>query len=326
MSLLNIIEKKHTNIPKLDENIIDGSKLLLDIPNKNKKKIEDEIPVFKDSSISHLYNIRNLKKPLGFFYYLNETNFIGVLSNEEIYNIKTYNDLYKIYLNSLFNVNIIEINIADKNIINNIHLVIVKTSYCELFKNKKQLDLIKSSDFLNCEQINNIFITQDKDANTINLNVEQITMNSVIVNSKHKMLPGSPIYTNNILIGIFYFENNDKLMFFRISHFLDWIYKFTGDYQQVKTSAIPKNVIFTQDHYYSIILDLNNKVENLENELKNREIRSIKMPFQGIIEKNTIANENEAKLLRIIDELTKRINDQDTKLNYIFENFKKMGF
>ena len=326
MSLLNIIEKKHTNIPKLDENIIDGSKLLLDNINKKKNIVNEEIPNFKDSSISHLYNIRNLKNPLGFFYYLNETNFIGVLSNEEIYNIKTYNDLYKIYLNNLFNVTIIEINIADKNIINNIHLVIVKTSYCELLKNKKPLDMIKSSDFLNCEQINNIFLTQDKDANKINLNVEQITINSVIVNSKQKLLPGSPLYTKNILIGIFYVENNDKLMFFRISYFLDWIYKFTGNYEQVKNSSIPKNVIFTQDHYYSIIIDLNKKVENLENILKEREIRSIKMPFQEIMEQNTIANENETKLLKIIDDLTKRVNEQDAKLNYLFENFKKMGF
>ena len=300
MSLLNLLEKKHSNIKKIDENIIDGSKLLLDNPISNtKSRVIDETPIFRDSSISHLYNVRNLKTPLSFFYYLTDTYFIGVLSDEDIYNIKTYNDLYKIYLNKLFSVNIIEINVSEKKIISNIHLVIVKTSFCELLPNKKKLDLIKPTEFINCEQINNTFITQDKDNNFFNLSVENITINSLIVDSSYKLVQGSPLFTNNVLVGICGVEQNNKIIFFRISYFLDWINKFNKDYIKVKNSSLPKNVVFTQDQFYSIIIELNKKVEILENDLKEQEKKSSKIPFQDIITKNFQSNENQ--LLKTID-------------------------
>jgi hypothetical protein len=262
--------------------------------------------------------------PLSFFYYLDETYFIGVLSDEEIYNIKTYNDLYKIYLNNLFSVNIIEINIANTNIINNIHLVIIKTSNCELLQNKKKIELVQTKDFLNCEQINNTFISHDKDNNTINLNVEKITTNSIIVTNTYNLLMGSPLFTNNILLGIFCVENDNKLVFFRFSYFLDWIYKFSKNYLQVVNSSLPKNVVFTQQQFYSIIIELNSKVETLENELKEIDKKSIKMPFQEIIEKPN--NSNETELLKTIEELKKRLTEQEKNMKYLFENFKKMGF
>jgi hypothetical protein len=262
MSLLQLFENKHNN-KELDENIIDGSQLLLNNVNYNQKKeiVIEESPMFNDSTISHLYYIRKLKNPISYFYYLYETYFIGVLSDDDIYNIKTYNDLYKIYLNKLFNVSIIEINIADTNIVNNIHLVIVKTSYCELLPNKKGLTLIKPTDCISCEQTNNTFITIDKNGNKLKLNVEKITLHTIIVNSNEKLLYGSPLYTNNILVGLFFLENNNKLEFYRISYFLNWIYKFLKDYQQILNNTLPKNVVFSDQQLYSIITELNKKVE-----------------------------------------------------------------
>ena len=325
MSLLELLEKKHT-IKRLDENLIKGSQLLLDNPKIKKNEIvSDQTPLFKDSAISHLYNIRNLKNPLSFFYYLFDTYFIGVLSDDDIYNIKTYNDLYKIYLNKLFNVSIVEIYTAETNIVSNIHLVIVKTSFCELLPNKKTLTLIKPTETINCEQINNKFITEDQVSTILNLKVEKITLNSIIVNSNHRLVMGSPLYTNNILVGLFFLENNNQLMFYRISYFLNWIYKFSKDYQQVINHTLPKNVNFSDNQLYSIINELTKKVENLENQIVENEKKKIKMPFQDMIEKNMNVSDTDIDLLKTIDDLKKHINDQDKKLNYVLDNFKKLG-
>jgi len=326
MSLLQLFENKH-HIKDLDENIIDGSKLLLHNVKYNTKKKElviEDPPKFQDSDISHLYNVRNLKTPISLFYYLYETYFIGVLSDDDIYNIKTYNDLYKIFLNKLFSVNIIEINIADINVVNKINLVIVKTSYCELLANKKELKLIKPTECLDCEKINNTFITRDINANDLNVNVEQINLNSIICKTNQKLIQGSPLYTNNILVGLFFFKNDYQCLFFRISYFLKWIYKFLKDYEQVVNSTLPKNVVFSPEQLYSIINELKNKVETLENNISENENKRIIMPFQDIINKNNSSNEIE--LLKIIDDLKKKITEQDKKINYIFENLKQMGF
>jgi hypothetical protein len=327
MSLLQLFENKHIN-KELDDNIIDGSQLLLNNLNYNKKKeiIIEESPTFNDSEISHLYNIRNLKNPISYFYYLYETYFIGVLCEDDIYNIKTYNDLYKIFLNKLFSVNIIEINIAETNIVNNIHLVIVKTSHCELLPNKKTITLIKPTDCISCEQTSNTFITQDINANKFNVNVEQITLHSIIVKTNHKLIYGSPLYTNNILVGLFFLENNNKLQFYRISYFLNWIYKFLKDYKQVLNNTLSKNVVFSNQQLYSIINELNKKVEGLENQILENENKRIKMPFQDIIEKNNSSTKSDIELLEIIDNLKNHIKEQDKKINYLYENFKKMGF
>ena len=307
-----------------DDSIIDVRNILLKKP-VGKSILSEKTPSMKCSSLSQLLFIRNLEIPLSFFTYLDNTSFIGVLTNDQVYNIKIYNELYKIYINNIFSVNIVEINIANTTIDKSINLVIVKTTQCDLLKNKPRVELITPVDFMNCEDPANKYICENQNGERIQLTVEKITSDMIIIISKEHLLPGYPLFSNNKLVGILCKKTDDTLYFYRISYHLNWIYPFCNHINRQINNAIPKNIIYSQEQLYSIISGLNNKVNALENRLESKEI--VKYPFQELIEQNNLRNEqNVGQLLNTIGDLQNRLNAQEVKFNYMFENFKKMGF
>jgi hypothetical protein len=324
MSLFDHIISNNTGKQNAHDSIIGAPDLLLKKPMP-KSIIVEETPSMKCSSLSQLLFIRNLQNPLSFFIYLDNTSFIGVLTHEQIYNIKIYNDLYKIYINNIFSVNIVEIEIINTSIDKSINLVIVKTTKCDLLNSKPRVELLAPVDFMNCEDPTNNYICENKNGDSISLTVEKITSDTIIIISHEHLLPGYPLYSNNKLVGIFCKKKDDKLYFYRISYYLSLILPFCSYLNRQLNNTIPKNIIYNQEQLYSIISGLNNKVNALEKRLESREI--VKYPFQELIEKNNLRNEqNVGQLLNTIGELQNRLNTQDVKFNYMFENFKKMGF
>ena len=307
-----------------DASIIYGQDLLLKKPVPN-AILSEKTPLIKYSSLSQLLFIRNLQNPLSFFIYLDNTSFIGVLTNDQVYNIKIYNELYKIYINNIFSVNIVKIDIINTNIDKSINLVIVKTTHCDLLNSKPKVELVTPVDFMNCEDPANNYICENQKGERISLTVEKITSDTIIITSNDYLLPGYPLFSHNKLVGIFCKKKDNTLYFYRISYYLSLIYPFCNHLDKHIHNTIPKNIIYSQEQLYSIISGLNNKVNALEKRLEAKEI--VKYPFQELIEKNNLRNEqNVGQLLNTIGELKNRLNAQEIKFNYIFENFKKMGF
>ena len=327
MSILENLNKQihKKNITNISDSLIGSSKLFLESSTKDKTLQIEEAAVVHNTSLYPLFFVRNLKNRLCSFSYLGNKYFIGVLTNKQIYEIKTFNDLYKIYINKVINVSICEIYVAETNQDKSLQLVIIKTSDHEILNYKEPIELISPVDYLNFEQPGNIFLLKDDDDIGIELQVNKITNDSIFIDRPIDVSNGNPLFINNKLVGIFSKKANDYLIFYRISYYLEWITKHCCSFIKSINTSIPKNTIYTQEQLLSIIASLNQKVDNLEKRLEGKEL--IRFPFQELIEKNNLKNEETVgQLINTIGVLQKKLNDQDIKFNYMFETLNKMGF
>jgi hypothetical protein len=329
---LNSAKKSLVSIPNNTSlDIVDAKTLLMPVgSNKKKEKniVIEERPSNHNSSFYSLYFTRTLNKSLSGFSYIGNGYFIGVLTNDVIYDIKIYNELYKLFLNSYTGVNIIEINISESvesSKHNLVELVIIKTSDNEFLRYINPVNIITPVDFIQCEQLGNSYSCEYNGQN-ISFNVEKITIDSFIIDSKKELLIGTPLYCKTKLVGIFSRVENNKLIFHRISHYLEWISRFSDIIQTRHLSnLIPKNVIYTQEQLYGILSCLNEKIDNLSKQIEDKE--TFKQPFKELIDQNNLKNEqNVGKLLSTIIELQNKVKEQDRKINYLTDSLKKMGF
>ena len=329
---LNSAKKSLASIPNntsLDK--IDAKTLLIPVVSKKnieKKVVVEERPSNRNSTVYSLFFTRNLNNSLSGFSYLGNGYFIGVLPKDVIYDIKIYNDLYKLYLNSYTGVNIIEINIyesveSSKNSL--VEFVIIKTSDNEFLRYLNPVHIITPVDFMQCEQLGNSYLCETNGQN-FSFNIEKITIDSFIIDSKKELLIGTPLYCKTKLVGIFSRVENNKLIFHRISYYLEWISRFSSTIQTRNISnLIPKNVIYTQEQIYGILSCLNEKIDDLSKHIEDKE--TFKQPFKELIDQNNLKNEQHVgKLLSTIVELQNKVKEQDRKLNFLTDSLKKMGF
>jgi hypothetical protein len=327
---LNSAKKSIASIPNTSSDIVDAKTLLMPVVSKikiEKTIVLEERPSNSNSSVYSLFFTRTLNKSLSGFSYIGDGYFIGVLTKDLIYDIKIYNELYKLYLNSYTGVNIIEINISEsvessKN--NLVELVIIKTCDNEFLRYINPVNIITPVDFIQCEQLGNSYSCEYN--GKISFNIEKITIDSFIIDSKKELLIGTPLYCKTKLVGIFSRVENKKLIFHRISYYLEWISRFSSTIQTRNISnLIPKNVIYTNEQLYGILSCLNEKIDGLSQQIEDKE--TFKQPFKELIDLNNLKNEeNVGKLLSTIVELQNKVKDQDRKINHLTESLKKMGF
>jgi hypothetical protein len=329
---LNSVKKSIVSIPNNTSlDIVDAKTLLMPVVLKNKIEknvVIEERPSNRNSSVYSLFFTRTLNKSLSGFSYIGNGYFIGVLTKDVIYDIKIYNELYKLYLNSYTGVNIIEINISEssegsKN--NLVELVIIKTCDNEFLRYINPVNIITPVDFIQCEQLSNSY-SCEYNGQHISFNIEKITIDSFIIDSKKELLIGTPLYCNKKLVGIFSRIANNKLIFHRISHYLEWISQFSNTIQTRNISnLIPKNVIYTQEQLYGILSCLNEKIDDLSKQIEDKE--TFKQPFKELIDQNNLKNDqNVGNLLSTIVELQNKVKEQDRKINHLIDSLKKMGF
>ena len=262
------------------------------------------------------------------FNYIGCGYFIGVLTKEIIYEIKIYNELYKLYLNSYTGVNITEINISESETSstnNLVELVIIKTSDNEFLQHLVATSVIAPVDFIQCEQVGNIYSCEHNGQN-ITLNIEKITIDTIIINKNIDLIIGTPLFCKTKLVGIFSRIENNKLIFYRVSQYLDWISRFSNTIQNRNISnLIPKNVLYTSEQLYGILSSLNHKIDDLSQQLEDKE--TFKQPFKELIDQNNLRNDKHiGSLLSTIVQLQNTVKEQDRKINHLTDSLKKMGF
>ena len=206
-----------------------------------------------------------------------------------------------------------------------VEFVIIKTSDNEFLRYLNPVHIITPVDFMQCEQLGNSYFCETNGKN-ISFNIEKITIDSFIIDSKKELLIGTPLYCKTKLVGIFSRVENNKLIFHRISYYLEWISRFSSTIQTRNISnLIPKNVIYTQEQLYGILACLNEKIDDLSKHIEDKE--TFKQPFKELIDQNNLKNEQHVgKLLSTIVELQNKVKEQDRKLNFLTDSLKKMGF
>lgn len=242
---------------KNDEIIISNNVINNDSYSENlviKKKVSYKLI----NKINHKYTIANIL-------YIGNGYFITILKKEDyeyLYRVKSEYyikyDNYQLEIRSLIPYsNIIENNYIILLIqINNIHNLIFF-----------EFDVINPSMYLVYEQ-NNIELSYEvNDTIIFNNNVISISDNYLEVEEKNKLKIGSPLFYENILIGIQYRDNKNGSFFYRLSKLYIWLNSYS---LFTKKEIIKKHlyVSYSKEELFNIILCLNDRINSLEKKVE----------------------------------------------------------
>jgi len=268
ISSLNNSDEKSLNLYELFNNDNHAKIRIKDFTSdkylsQNKQNIKAQILSYK------LINRNNHKNIIANVVYLDYNYFITILNKEQYQNLHSFSKNY--YISYLDNeLNIISTNAYDKYIEKNYEIVILEINNNQ-FK-YHEFDIIKPSMYLLFEQ-NNIEISYQVNDIIIQNHILSISDDYIVIDESSKLTIGSPLFKNNILIGLYYKKNGNNCYFFRLSNILNWLNKFSLITKQKKELITnPLYVPYSKEQMYYIILSLTNRITLLEelcNEMKN---------------------------------------------------------
>ena len=259
-----------SSIPNLENKIINLDELM---NNKKKDYSSDKYSsqnkrnILSEKLSYQIFNKNNNKIVIANLVYIGKNYFITIL-NKDLHNTlcRFSNNFYIKYNDN--KLNILSINTYHNNIENNFVIIILQLDNNDDIDN--EFDIIDPSMYLSYEQ-NNVVVSYEV-KNAIHTNkIANINENYITILDDNTFILGSPLFINNILIGIYYRKSANVCFFYRISGLYSWLNTFS---LITKNKAIeqPLYIPYTKDQMYRIILTMNNRINLLEKticEIKN---------------------------------------------------------
>ena len=192
--------------------------------------------------------------------YIGNNYFITILKKQDyefIYNLKSNYYIKK----DLEQLSLISINPFVNIIENNFIISLIQISNennLSFFK----FEVINPSMYLLYEQ-NDIELSYEvNDSLILNNKIISISENYLEIEEKNKLKIGSPLFYDNILIGIHYRDNKNVGFFYRLSKLYIWL----NSYSIFTNYEIPKKlyVLYSKEELFNIIICLNDKINSLE--------------------------------------------------------------
>lgn len=129
-----------------------------------------------------------------------------------------------------------------------------------------KFDVINPSMYLQFEQ-NNIELSYEvRDTIIFNNKIISISDNYLEIEENNKLKIGSPLFNDNILIGIHYRDNKNSSFFYRLSKLFLWL----NTYSIFKNKELKQlYVSYSKEELFNIILCLNERINRLEKKIEN---------------------------------------------------------
>ena len=312
------------------------------------KKMEDEIEQTQPhsvelidttasifSKISLIYK-KECTVSLSSFYYLGNNYFIGFISSNIILQIKLFNDLYKLWIHPELEVNILEINVNQKN--SSSDLVIIRTLSDEYFDNLQVLNIITPDHFLSCEQLSNKYVCIDDTGKENWIKVDKITTNYLIVQNQHlNVVKGAQLICKNkhageehaTIVGVFSHIEGFDYFFYRLSSVYEWICQYSPHFsnKNLYNNCNQQMPFYTKEQLLNIILHLNEKIDAMSAKLEEIDKHTLKTSFKLLADSNEIQKEEQIKnMVGTINHLTNKLTLQEQHTKQILLVLKKLGF
>jgi len=230
-----------------------------------KYSVQNKVFETFSSSITYgLYCKINNMNIISKLMYVGNNYFITILTNDMFNSISRFSTNYYV-LNINERLTISSLVGYPNNIENNFTICLI-----QLDSNSEacfEFNIITPDMYLEIEQKNNEISYEVNNlivSNFIsNINENYITT----VDGKNNLTLGTPVFMNNTLIGIYYRKSGSICNFYRLSSIYNWLNKYDL-INKNKSIMTPTYIPYTNEQLYQIILSLNNRILELENNLK----------------------------------------------------------
>jgi hypothetical protein len=266
MNPADILFNGISSIPNFEKNkIINLDELMNNNINNKKDYSSDKYSsqnrqIIVDKKISYqIFNKNNSKNAIANLVYIGKNYFITILNKDQHNTLCRFpNNYYVNYITK--KLNILLINTYHNNIENNYVILILQVDSNDDIIN--EFDIINPSMYLSYEQ-KNVIVSYESNSSIQTTQISNISDNYITINNDDAIMLGSPLFVNNILIGIYYRKSANVCFFYRISGLYNWLNTF---------SLITKNRVieqalyipYSKDQMYRIILSMNDRINLLE--------------------------------------------------------------
>jgi len=258
----NIFENPKIDNHNYEKNIVPLDKLLIDKStdfSDNKyasQKINNKI---LNKFIYSIYNKNNNKNAIANLVYIGNNYFITILNKELYNNISRFSNNYYLQLVET-QLHITSITGYSNHIENNFIITLIQLASNET--NYYEFDIIHPNMYLSYERPG-VSISYEI-AGAINENIiNNINETYITIIDNNTFLSGSPIFINNIMIGMYYRNSGNVCNFFRISSIYSWLNTFSLVIKN-RVKNLPIYVPYSKEQMYNIILYLNDRINILE--------------------------------------------------------------
>jgi len=221
--------------------------------------------ILSEKTSYHIFNKNDSKNILVNVVYIGNNYFITILNRELYNNICRFSDNYYVkFSETQFRISSI---IGYPNHIEN-NFVITLMQFDNNQADYHEFDVIPPSMYLSYEQPG-VSVSYEINGNINNNTLSSINESYITINDNNSFIMGAPLFINNILIGIYYRKSGNICNFYRISGIYSWLNTFA---LMTKNRALnmPVFVPYTKEQMYNIILDLNQRINVLENIIMER--------------------------------------------------------
>lgn len=258
MNIENIFLNPIKNIVQLDQLLIEKSN---DFSDKKyaSQKIHNKLP---SKFIYSIYNKHNNKNAIANLVYIGNNYFITIINKELYNNISRFSNNYYLQLFEI-QLNISTITGCSNHIENNFIITLIQLDSNE--PNYFEFDIIQPNMYLSYERPG-VSISYEMNGTVNQTTINNINETYITIINNNTFISGSPIFINNILIGMYYRNSGNVSNFFRISSIYSWLNTFSLVIKN-RVKNVPIYVPYSKEQMYNIILNLNDRINILENSI-----------------------------------------------------------